>query len=309
MEIEYYQAKSLVREDKSGRRIHLNPYQGCAHDCVYCDGKAENYNMHADFAGRIRVKENAAELLERYLRKRGFLPVKRERTGTLLDLGVEPANVPDKIVVGISGGVCDIYQPAEAEAGMSRTLIRVVYDYGLPIELLTKNKLVLKDLDLLKKINSDSGATVCMTVVFSKENERLREIFEPGASTIADRFETLKTLHDAGINTGIWMMPILPWLCDADENLESMARDAAEAGVQYILPGGLTLKPGRQKEGFMACLGEHFPELVEKYARIYANNSRWGELDRAAFNELGLRNWRPKLRELCRERGVKLESW
>lgn len=307
MDIEYYRAKSLVREGKSGRRVHLNPYQGCAHDCVYCDGKAENYNMHADFDCRIRVKENAPELLENYLRKRGFIPVNRARTGTLLDLGMEPVNLPEKIVVGISGGVCDIYQPAEAEAGISRRLMQTVYDYGLPIELLTKSKLVLKDLDLLKKINDCAGATVCASIIFSREKEGLREIFEPGASTITERFDTLKILHDAGIKTGIWMMPILPWICDGRENLESVVRDAAVAGVQYILPGGLTLKPGRQKEAFMACLGEHFPGLVERYAGLYANESRWGEPDRGAAPELV--NWNRELKGLCRDWNIKMAHW
>lgn len=215
MIIEYFRAKSLVREEPNGN-VHLNPYMGCQHDCAYCDGKAEHYNMHADFGTRVRVKENAPELLEAYLRKRGFLPMNRKKTGTLLDLGIAPASVPRKFVIGISGGVCDIYQPAEAEVGMSRRMLEVVRDYDFPVALLTKNKLVLRDLDLLKEINVGAGATVCMTVVFSRENERLREIFEPGASTIEERFEALKVLAGNGITTGIWMLPILPWLGDAE---------------------------------------------------------------------------------------------
>jgi DNA repair photolyase len=114
MEIEYYQAKTLVREHKSRNTVGLNPYQGCFHDCVYCDGKAENYHMHEDFGQRLKVKENAPELLEKYLRKKGYLPINRKKTGTLMDLGIEPPQQPKKITVGISGGVCDIYQPAES---------------------------------------------------------------------------------------------------------------------------------------------------------------------------------------------------
>ncbi|MBA3046492.1 MAG: hypothetical protein KKH41_08130 [Candidatus Thermoplasmatota archaeon] len=309
MEIEYYQARSLVREEKNGKIVHLNPYQGCFHDCVYCDGKAENYHMHEDFGTRLKVKENAPELLEQYLRKKGYLPVNRKKTGTLMDMGIKPPKQPEKIIVGISGGVCDIYQPAEEQVGMARKMMRIVYDYGLPIELLTKNKLVLKDLDLLKKINENTHATVCMSIVFSRENEHLREIFEPRASTISERFETLKILHGEGIDTGIWMMPVLPWICDSGENMESMVRDAADAGVRFVLPGGLTLKPGRQKDGVMACLGEHFPELVEKYAGMYGNNNKWGAPDREEIVRLGTPNWHPKLKRYCREYGIKLESW
>ena len=283
MDIEYYQAKSLVREERNSRVVHLNPYQGCYHDCVYCDGKAENYHMHEDFGSKLRVKENAPELLEKYLRKKGFLPVNREKTGTLMDLGIEPASQPEKIIVGISGGVCDIYQPAEEQEKMARKMMQLVCDFGLPVQLLTKNKLVLKDLDLLKKINENAGATVCMSIVFSRENDPLRKIFEPRASSIPERLEALKILHDEGINTGVWMLPILPWICDNEENLKNMVKEMAEAGVQFILPGGLTLKPGRQKDFFLRVMKEHFPELVSKYSALYRNNSKWGEADRAEY--------------------------
>lgn len=309
MDIEYYRAKSLVREEPGGKSVHLNPYQGCDHDCVYCDGKSEGYHMHADFGSRIRVKENAPELLEHYLRKKGFLPVNRKRTGTLLDLGIHPTGQPEKFVIGISGGVCDVYQPAEAEAGMSRMMLQIVYDYGFPVSLLTKNKLVLKDLDLLKKINENGGATVCMTIIFSRDNERLREIFEPRASTITERFKTLNILHENGISTGIWMLPILPWLSDTEDNLESMVREAAEAGVGFILPGGLTLKPGRSKDEFMNCLEVHFPELVEKYARLYGNNHKYGPPDEAQAVKMGIDNWYSKLKNYCQKNGIRLEDW
>lgn len=309
MEIEYFRAKTLVREERGENVVHLNPYQGCAHDCVYCDGKSEGYHMHADFGSRIRVKENAPELLEDYLRKKGFLPVNRKRTGTLLDLGIKQEREPKKFTIGISGGVCDIYQPAESVAGMSRKMLQIVYDYGFPVSLLTKNKLVLKDLDLLKMINENVGATVCMTVVFSRKNERLREIFEPGASTIAERFETLRTFHDAGINTGIWMLPILPWIGDSEDNLREIVKDAAAAGVEFILPGGLTLKPGRSKLEFLECLGRHFPELIPKYQEMYGNNNKFGMPDMAAAMRLGARNPHPALNNYCKKFGVRLSDW
>lgn len=313
MIVEKYEAKSLVREQRGADAVHLNPYQGCYHDCVYCDGKSEGYHMHEDFGTRIRVKENAPELLEKYLRKRGFLPVNRERTGTLVDFMPEEKRAltggGKKFTVGISGGVCDIYQPAEEYVKMSRKMLQIVYDYDFPVFLLTKNKLVLRDQDLLKKINDGAGATVCMTVVFSVENERLREIFEPRASTIAERFETLKTLHDEGINTGIWMMPILPWIGDSDENLKSMVESAAESGVQYILPGGMTLKPGRQKDAFMAVIKEHFPELEDKYARLYGNDHKYGHMDVSEAKEGDVGVWYPKIKRYCEKYGVRLDSW
>ena len=135
--------------------------------------------MHEDFGERIRVKVNAPELLEKYLQKKGFLPVNRDKTGTLVDFMPDEKsaivrNQGKKFTIGISGGVCDVYQPAEEEVGMSRKMLQMVYDYDFPVFLLTKNKRVLQDLDLLKKINEGAGVTACMTVVFSIENERLR---------------------------------------------------------------------------------------------------------------------------------------
>jgi DNA repair photolyase len=269
--------------------------------------------MHEDFGTRIRVKENAPELLEDYLRKRGFLPLNRESTGTLADYTKDKAPLAeaggDRFTIGISGGVCDIYQPAEEEVGMSRRMLQMVYDYGFPVFLLTKNKLVLRDLDLLKKINEDAGTTVCLTVVFSVKNERLREMFEPNASTIAERFEALNQLHNAGINTGIWMLPILPWIGDDEENLESMVKSAAEAGVQYILPGGMTLKPGRQKRQFLGVIGEHFPELLDKYARLFGNDHKYGHMDESVVKEYGIFDWYPKMERLCGKYKVRIESW
>ncbi len=309
VDIEYFKAKTLVREERGGNVVHLNPYQGCAHDCVYCDGKSEGYHMHADFGTRIRVKENAPQLLEEYLRRKGFLPVNRKRTGTLLDLGIKQEREPKKFTIGISGGVCDVYQPAESVVGMSRKMLQIVCDYGFPVSLLTKNKLVLKDLDILKKIQKTAGATVCMTIVFSRKNERLREIFEPGASTIAERFGALQTLHDAGITTGIWMLPILPWIGDSEDNLRELVKDAAAAGVEFILPGGLTLKQGRSKLEFLECMGKHFPELVPKYQGLYGNNNKYGMPDMAAARRECLESWHSVLRDYCDKYNVKLEHW
>jgi DNA repair photolyase len=188
-------------------------------------------------------------------------------------------------------------------------MLGIVRDYGFPVALLTKNKLVLKDLDMLEEINGWAGATVCMTIVFSRGNERLREIFEPGASTIAERFEALKILHGRGIRTGIWMLPILPWLGDGDENLEAIVNDAASAGVDFILPGGLTLKPGRSKREFMACLESFFPELVAKYAAFYGNDDKYGAPDIKLARGLGARDWRPALRRYCINSDIALETW
>lgn len=312
MVIEYIEAKSLVRERKGSRDINLNPYQGCAHDCAYCDGKAERYGMHADFAARVRVKANAPRLLEDYLKKKGFAPINRQRTGTLADYdSAARASLrersPERFTINISGGVCDIYQPAEAEVGMSRRLMQIVYDYGFPIFLLTKNKLVLKDLDLLVKINESAGANVAMSVTFA--DDELRQVFEPGASTIQERFATLKALHDAGAKTGIWALPMLPWIGDTDDNIGGIVKGAKEADVGWIICDGLTLKPGRQKDAFMRLIAERFPSLSERYMRLYANESPYGTLDVEAAKSLGLEDPWAKGKKFAAIHGIPYKRW
>lgn len=309
MRIETFEAKSIIRPERRSDDIHMNPYQGCYHDCVYCDGKAETYYMHEDYGTRIRVKINAPKMLEEYLQKKGFLPVNRPKTGTLLDYVPDrrQAAKKERFTINISGGVCDIYQPAEAVVQISRKLLQIVLDYEFPVFLLTKNKLVLRDIDLLKKINESAKATVCMSIAFTED--RLAKIFEPRASATSERFETLKALHEAGIHTGIWFMPILPWIADTEENLGSVFRRAKEAGVEHIDCGGLTLKPGRQKKQFFKVLEEHFPELVEKYMILYGNDDKYGAPDREQWRKLDVVDIRSRVKELGKRYGMRIWTY
>ena len=134
MIVEEYDAKTLIRSSKtslfSWSEVYLNPYQGCYHDCKYCDGKSEGYYMHDDFGERIKVKRNAPQLLEQYLKKQGFFPINRDKTSTLVDYFPKfrdsaASKTPEKFVLFIGGGVCDTYQPAEKEVKMTREEIEV----------------------------------------------------------------------------------------------------------------------------------------------------------------------------------------
>jgi DNA repair photolyase len=308
--IERVEAKSIVRSEPGSRDIHLNPYQGCYHDCAYCDGKAERYYMHADFGTRVRAKVNAPRLLEDYLRKEGYTPVNRGRTGTLGDFSDEQRKAlrrHDKFRINISGGVCDIYQPAEAEVQLSRRLLQVVHDYDFPVFLLTKSTLVLRDVDLLKKINESHRATVAMTVTLMDDS--VRAVFEPRASPTHERFAALRELHEEGIHTGIWALPLLPWIGDSDENIDGIMSSAKAAGVEWIICDGLTMKPGRQKEAFMRVIGERYPELLSRYQRLFANDDKYGKPDLAAAREMGIPNPYRKGRDFALRHGIAYKSW
>ena len=232
MIIEKYKAKSLVRTCSpslfSWGEAYLNPYQGCYHDCKYCDGKSENYYMHADFGERIRIKINAPLLFEQFLKKKGFIPLHREKTSTLVDFLPSKDSIqfhqPGKFIVHIGGGVCDVYQPAEKEIKITRKLLQITYDYKFPVFILTKNKFVLRDLDLLKKINGETYANVSFTITLA--DEKVQKIFEPRASTTQERFEAIKTLREEGIHSGVYFYPTLPFIGDTDENMQAIYNQA-----------------------------------------------------------------------------------
>ncbi len=295
MIVEEYDAKTLIRSSKtslfSWSEAYLNPYQGCYHDCKYCDGKAEGYYMHDDFGERIKVKRNAPQLLEQYLKKQGFFPINREKTSTLVDYfpnlrDSAASKTPEKHLLFIGGGVCDVYQPAEKEVIMTRKLLQIAHDYKMPVSFLTKNNLILRDLDLLKKINEDSYASASFSITLA--DEETQKIFEPRASTTQERFDAIKKLREKGIHSGVYFYPTLPFIGDTDENMEAIYFQAKEVGAEFIYCWGLTLKPGRNKKEFMNTIKKSFPDLLPKYTKLYGNEDKYGNLDTEVFKEFNL---------------------
>ena len=285
MLVEEYNAKTLVRPSYPSlfawMEYTLNPYQGCAHDCRYCDGKSERYRMHADFGERVRVKTNAPQLLERFLKNKG-LKSARLLQGALFG----PERGQAEFTLFIGGGVCDVYQPVEAKKRMMRQLLQLAYDYGVPIMILTKSSLVLEDLDLLKKINHETHAGVNLTVTLA--DAKLSKIFEPGACAPEERFRTIRKLHEVGISSGVYFQPILPFIADTDENISRICSEARTSKAEFIHPWGLTLTPGRNKEEYFHVIESHFPALLPRYRRLYANNNHYGNYDHRAAKQLGV---------------------
>jgi DNA repair photolyase len=247
--------------------------------------------MHEDFADRIRVKGNAPHLLEQYLQKKGFIPFGRTKTSTLLDYipsmkeSVQ-STLPPKFIVHIGGGVCDVYQPAEAQVKITQNLLHIMDDYKFPVFILTKNRLALRDVDLLKKINKDTYACCSYTITLADETSQ--KIFEPNASTTQERFDAIKTLRKEGIHAGVHFYPVLPFIGDTDKNMHRIYSQAKKAGAEFVYCWGLTLKPGRNKQEFLQTLKEHVPSLYGKYKRLYNNNNRYGNADVSQFKKMGL---------------------
>ena len=236
----YVTSKSILSKDNG-----MNLYRGCTHGCIYCDSRSDVYNMDHDFED-IEVKQNSLELLKKELIK---------KTPSMIG----------------TGAMTDPYVPLESHLKYLRRALEMIYKYGFGFTCITKSDLVLRDLDLLLKINEKSKAVVQMTLTTSDDD--LSSILEPNVCTTSRRVEVLKKLSDAGIPTIVWLCPILPYINDTEENINRIIDYCIEANVKGILcfGMGLTLRDGN-REYFYSKLDENFPGLKEIYIKKYANS-------------------------------------
>lgn len=235
----------------------MNLYRGCVHDCAYCDGRSETYNVRGDFSRDIEVKINAPALLEKELdprRKRKPMP---------------------KSFVMVGGGVTDTYQPAERKYGLTRRALEILLKHELPVHILTKSHLVERDIDLLQEVNGRAKAIVSFS--FSSVDKDISRIFETGAPSPARRLGAIEKLKSAGIACGMFLMPVIPFITDTPAMMEETIRTAKEAGIDFIIFGVMTLKAGRQKDYFDKVLFKHYPQLIPAYEYIYSPDRKWGE--------------------------------
>lgn len=253
-------SKSILRKHKKAdswfiTRYGMNLYRGCNHNCAYCDGRAENYYVQGEFDEDVEVKVNAPQILARELSpKRKRIPLK-------------PG------FVGLVGGVGDAYQAAEKKYQLTRQALELILENDFSTHILTKSTLVERDLDLLEKINEKNRVLVSFS--FSTADDRISALFEPGAPLPSERFKTLALLKQRKIPCGLFLLPVIPFITDAPQMLDKAVKTANELELDYAAFGGMTLKPGRQKDHFMATLKTHFPDLLGEYGMIYSNN-RWG---------------------------------
>ncbi len=270
MEVE---AKSILRKHKKIdswfiSRYGMNLYRGCAHNCVYCDGRAESYYVDGEFGRDVTVKVNAIEILRRELDpKRKRVPFKRS-------------------FIMVGGGVGDSYQPIERKYQLTRQALELMYEFNLPVHMLTKSTLIKRDVDILKSINERSRAIVSFS--FSSVDDKICALFEPGVPSPAERLHTITFFKNEGIACGMFLLPVIPFLTDTPELLEQTVSKAEEAGVDFVIFGGMTLKEGRQKDYFLDKLQKTHPELIAKYQNIYRGN-QWGEATKEYYSLISQR--------------------
>lgn len=240
------------------------PYRGCGHGCRYCDGRAEKYYVEGDFERDIEIRENLPALLAEEL------PVLRDRG-----------------LISFGSGVTDAYQPLEARERVTERCLPLLEKKGWPCLVITKSALIRRDADAWRRISERGGFMLFMTVTGTDEETRQR--YEPGASSYADRLDTLAEFHAAGAVTGALAMPLLPFINDDEKSMRALFGALKETGVAFIMPGGLTLRPGRQKDLYLETTARYRPDLLPDYERIYAENRPSGAPIKAASDALRTR--------------------
>jgi DNA repair photolyase len=252
--------KTILNKRKGKRTLFmedytLNPYMGCSFNCTYC---YVNGSKYADKTSSLIVKSNAYELLLTQLKNK----TKNNKRG-LLSLG--------------SASEC--YMPIEKELYLTRDLLKLINRFKFPVHIITKSNLILRDIDILKKIQESAilpkdieeypDLKTIITFSFSTTNDSIAEIFETNAPRPSERLKTIKKLKKEGFLVGATLMPILPFISDSKEELNKIFSDFKKCNIDYVLPGGLTLF-GNETEG---CKGDYYKKL-EKYFPKHLNKTK-----------------------------------
>ncbi len=234
-------------------RHTINAYRGCSHACTYCFARPTHeylgLNMGADFDRVIVVKINAVERLRAEL---------------------APSRWPGEHIA--MGTNTDPYQRAEGKYHLTRGIIEALAAARNPFSILTKNTLVLRDLDVLREAAQHTGVELCFSI--ATFDEEVWRTSEPGTPHPRKRMEAVARLNEAGIRCGVLVAPILPGLSDRREQLAAVVDAAVDAGAPTISPILLHLRTG-VRDHFMRWLGDYRPDLVaafeQRYRRAYAS--------------------------------------
>lgn len=237
----------------------LNPYQGCEHGCIYCYARNSHefwgYSAGRDFEQKILVKKDAPALLTKKLRS------KKWRASTI-----------------VMSGNTDCYQPAERKFKLTRACLEVFYNFRHPVGIITKNALVLRDLDLLEQLNEHRLIGVNMSI--TTLSETTRRVLEPRTATIKKRLQTIEKLSEKGIPVNAMLAPIIPGI--NSHEILNLAKAVSDAGA---LSFGFTVVRlnGAIGKIFADWIHRALPHKAEKVLNQIAechggtlNDSRWG---------------------------------
>ncbi len=235
--------KTIITRNDSpdvGFEFSINPYRGCEHGCIYCYARPTHeylgFSAGLDFESKIMVKTDAPELLDAELSSSRWKPQ-----------------------VIVMSGVTDPYQPAERRLQITRRCLEVLARFRNPVAIITKNRLVARDIDLLGELASRDGAAVNISV--TSLDPDLQRLLEPRTSPPPARLEAISQLHTAGIPVGVMVAPVIPGL--TDHEVPAILAACADAGAQFA---GYTVirLPWAVAPLFEHWLEEHFPDRKEK---------------------------------------------
>ena len=225
----------------------LNPYRGCTHGCHYCFARSTHfyYDLDADdeFSSIIFVKVNVADVLRRELSSPRW---RRPRV--------------------VMGTATDPYQPIEGKYKLSRAVLEAFLDFRTPVSIITKSSLVVRDADILAELAQRLGCTVNFSL--TTLDRSLWRRLEPGTAPPQQRLRAMQRLVARGVHAGVLLAPIIPGITDTKENLETVARAAAEHDACFLGANVLNLGIG-VKEHFLKYLQSEYPGLLGAYRRLY----------------------------------------
>ncbi len=288
IEFRALEVRSVLNKTTSRRRLSLassiNPYRGCEFACRYCYARytheflgpknSPSYKDPALFERLIFLKENAAWLLEQELRHH------------------DPAN---EIALGTA---TDPYQPIERTAGITRSLLEVfARQQGLRLGIVTKSKLIERDIDLLTQIARRNTLVLHLTI--TTPDTALARLLEPRAPRPDLRFSAVRRLREAGLIAGILCSPLLPGITDTAAALEAMASRAAEARASFFAAEPLFLK-SCSRPTFLSFVREHFPHLLDDYQTRFSSDDFLSRADRERLAA--------RVRLACRRHGLAARS-
>lgn len=263
-------SKSIVNKVASpdvGMAYSVNPYQGCEHGCIYCYARNSHeywgFSAGLDFERKIIVKQDAPALFKQFLERRGW----------------------DATPVSLSGNT-DCYQPAERKFRLTRQLLEIALAYKQPVGLITKNALILRDIDVLQELGKLNLAMVYVSI--TSLEERLRLKLEPRTTTAKQRLKVLYELSKVGIPTGVMAAPMIPGL--NDHEIPSILKASSENGAKQA---GYTIVRlnGAIGQIFEDWLRKNFPDRFDKVWHMIqschggnVNDSRFGARMRGEGN-------------------------
>jgi len=233
---------ALVKSNIPGIDYALNPYLGCEHGCVYCYASfmQRYHHQHETWGEFVDVKVNFAERLRSQ--------IKRTKPG----------------LVYLSS-VTDPYQPLERKYRLTRQSLEVLEQVKFPVSIQTKSDLVLRDIDILKQMDDCEVGFTITTL-----DEKLRQKLEPGASSLDQRFQALKTLNKNEISTFAFFGPILPYFSDNKKTIDSLLKKLSQLGVERVYLDRMNYK-GRNWSRISKLIMKDFPEIFNYY--LWTKNS------------------------------------